>query len=668
LSEEKFEKLKADCKAASTDDFYACPGVEFSDSLGVRWATWGESVVWPETSFTDKEKSFPVWNGKTIYSTGRYETMCGYAPNAIVDYSALLKANAAPANLWWFYRVFPFSYDLTGNKTQEIADNFQQYLYALRDLRWVSVDPFTRLNSPSQVALAAKTCVGNISDLPTARGFLNSRTNIALASAAADQYVTQGPQILQWSCINNQMENPWQITRGAQRVRLRFEVSSDVGIAHVIVHDANYGIARRYDGHGAKTLARELEMTQDNQHYLTLEVIDTNGKRAISAYQFIYCYKSGLYRCGDNLNLLGSAQLVWHPDRNQMPALAKYFENGEKYTVQGIDSGPAIAVQPSLFAGESISTTEGSYPPEDEIVNKIPDFQLGSSNLQIYATAMAQRSQSFDTDKRPTPAMGPIASRLGPLPYFERHQITYAPASRADYFTIWNHRRPFEGLQNYRGDIMLTKGEIRFTKDVTLKGTVPMPLVYTQGPGGAKFHTYDHFYVMDRDKGRIAVQLDADQQKPLSQSGSIAPGGYCATLNTNLGYYAFFAPPGSDFTYTTDGSSNNPSLVGRTSIGLGHDGQQVKAGTVWHYEFAIATVADPQSTDDSMVKNIARGLNLDGNQNGYTHQMQTGRFVDDTYFFTVHATDDEAQFSLGPENEIIDLPIRVSGLEDNGCA
>lgn len=668
LTEEKFEKLKADCAAASTNDFYACPGVEFTDSLGVRWATWGESVVWPEASFVDKGKSFPVWNGKIMYCTGRYEMMCGYAPNAIVDYSTLHKANAHPANLWWFYRIFPFSYDLTGDKVHEVADNVGEYLYALRDLRFVSVDPFTRLNSPSQIAMAAKTCIGNISDLQTAHSFLNSRTNIALSSAAANQYVTQGPQILQWSCINNQMENPWQITRGAQRVPLRFEVASDVGIAQVIVHDANYGIVRRYDGHGAKILAREFEMTQDKQHYLTLEVVDTNGKRAISAYQFIYCYKSGLYRCGDNLNTLGSAQLVWHPDRNQMPSLDKYFENGFKYTVQGIDSGPAIAVQPSLFAGESISTTEGSYPPDDEIVNKILNVQLGSSNLQIYATDMTQRSEKFDTDKRPTPAQGPIARRLGPLPYFERHQITYAPASRANYFTIWNHRRPFEGAEDYRGDIMLTKGEIHFTKDVTLNGAVPLPLLYTQGPGGAKFQTYDHFYVTDREKGLIDVKLSADQQKPLHQKGSIAAGGYCATLNTNLGYYVFYSLPGNDFTYTTDASNDNPSLVGRTAIGLGHDGQKVKAGTVWHYEFALATVADPQSTDDALIKNISQGFNLDGKQNGYSHQVQTGKFVSDEYFFTAQAQNNEAQFSLGPRQEMIDLPIRVSGLEDNGCA
>ena len=87
-----------------------------------------------------------------------------------------------------------------------------------------------------------------------------------------------------------------RLTRGAQRVRLKFVVRSDVGIREVKVHDADSGLYRRFNGHGAKELSKEFEAVHDRQHYLVLEVVDVNGKRAISSYLFIFCYNNGVFR------------------------------------------------------------------------------------------------------------------------------------------------------------------------------------------------------------------------------------------------------------------------------------------------------------------------------------------------------------------------------------
>jgi hypothetical protein len=400
-----------------------------------------------------------------------------------------------------------------------------------------------------------------------------------------------------------------------------------------------------------------------------LDVIDTNGKRAISNYQFLYCYKSGLYRCGDNLNTLGSAQLVWHPDRNQMPTMTKYFENGFKYTVQGIDSGPPLATQPDLWPMEYVSTTEGSYPQlPAEITNKIPDIKLGSTDLQIYSTDMSQRSEGFDTDTRPGPSWGAISKRLGPHPYFERKHITYAPRSRQDYFVTWNHRRPWEGSKNYKGSILWHEGEIRWTKSVTLKSAVPVQLVRENGPGGARFDLHDQLFVTDAERGLLSLRLRADQEKPLRRSGRIAPGGYCAAMNTDLGYIAFFAPPGSDFSYSTYGTDNAPDLVNNTVIGLGRDGQKVEAGEVWKYRFALATIADPKLSNE-LLKDISQGFNLNAEKESvYPVEVKTGKLLDTEYFCSLSADKNETQFSIGPRELICDLPIRISGLQDNGCA
>ena len=664
LTPEKLAKLKSDCAAASGDAFYACPGVEFTDNLGVRWATWGEGVVWPEDSFESNGRRYPCWDGKRILARGRYECSCGFAANGIIDYRELRAADAHPANLWWFYRIFPFAYD--GGKL--IADNVAEYFYALRDLRWMSVDAFTRIRSPEEVAAAAKTCASVMRDVKSARELLNSRCGSYHLSLAANHYVTQGPKILQWECRNSQMENPWQKTRGAQRVRLKFEVASDDGIAEVKVHDADYGIVRRYTGSGAATLAREFEMVQDKQHWLALEVTDTKGRRAISRNYLVYSYKSGFHRCGDNLNILGSAQLCWHPDRNEMPSLAKIFENGFACTVQGIDSASGVATQPKLFAQDSVRTREGDYPlGHESVVNKILDVPLGSQNLQIYSATMAHLSEGYDSATRPTPSMGAVSRRIAPHEFFERRHTSYALQSRQDYFVTWNYRRPFEGGRDYRGSIIWHEGEIRWKKDATLAGDVPAPLLLTEGPGGAEFRTYDQFCVTDRDAGTLTVRLETGREKPYRRAGFIRPGGYCATMTTDLGYLAFLASSKTEFRYLVGSSPQTPSLVGRTYIGLGHDKQQVKAGEVWPYRFAMATLPDARLSNE-LLEDMTHSYNLDGGTNGYPFTVTTGAFGGAEFFFTVAADGNEAEFTVGPRDFICDLPFRVHGIEDNGCA
>lgn len=124
------------------------------------------------------------------------------------------------------------------------------------------------------------------------------------------QYISRGPVIAYWGGINTQMGSNWRYTRGAQRVRLKFVVRSDKGIDEVRVLDADRGLFRRFTGNGAKELEQEFEIVHDKNHYLVLEVRDRAGRRAISQYAFVYPYKQSLFRCGDNLNILGGTGLV----------------------------------------------------------------------------------------------------------------------------------------------------------------------------------------------------------------------------------------------------------------------------------------------------------------------------------------------------------------------
>jgi len=663
LSQEKLARLQAECAAASKDaDFIAMPGIEYTDVCGNRWAAWGDKLIWPPAELDYRDRKYTLWDGQRIHLTGQYEHLCGFRPNALIDYRTLANGPSHPANMWWFFRVIPLAYE----GAKPIADNFDAWLYSLRDLRWMDPASFTRVRSPAEVAQAAGACVTVLRDMAAAREWLDSRCTSFFSGARP--YVTQGPLILSWEGLNTQMEQPVEITRGIQRVRLRFHVASDAGIREVRVHDANFGVIRRFIANGAKQLAREFEMVHDKQHFLTLEVLDTQGRRAISRYLLLFCYKSGLYRCGDNLNTLSSSAMTWHPDRAEMP-LAKHHEDIGRISIAGFDTSSGVASQPSLWRYDFIRTAEHApeYPAyRTGAVNKVLDVKLTSHDLQIFGFQMDHLIEGWDNERRPNPALASIPRRIGDLELFERSHTSYGLRSRVNYYLKWNHRREFEGTKDYRGGIIWHEGQIRFKKDLTLRGAVPVPLVVMDGPGGAPYRQFDHLFVTDRDRGTLGIAL-TPQDKEHHIAGRIAPGGYLAAMPTDVGYYAVLTSSESDFAYDSQDWDKSVAKFGRIEIGVGRDGQKVKAGEVLSYRFMVATLNDRRVSNE-LLEDMRRAYNLDGGRSGYPVSVKVGKLLDAQFFLTLEAEGGEAVLDLGPREMICDLPIRVRGIEDNGCA
>jgi hypothetical protein len=667
LTAESLGKLKADCVAASGPEFYACPGIEFSDGLGNRWAFWGEKIVYPDANFGDpyhREKKFTLWDGQRILYYGKYAELCSFPPSALLDYKQFRANGSHPENLWWFYHYFPLVFD----HGKLIADNYREFLFGLRDLRWAALASFTRVTDPAEVAAAAQTFFTGFRDVSSAKTALNTRCTAYFAAAAAQQYVSQGPRILSWTAFNTQMENNWRYTRGAQRVRLRFAVQSDAGIREVIVHDADEGPIRRFLGQGAKTFAREFELVHDRQHYVTLEVVDAAGRRAFSHYVLVFCYKQGLFRCGDNLNILGATGMLWHPDRNQMFDMARQFHNGENYTLEGWDRGGALCPMPHANYEDLVYIRGvGPYPHRETLGGVVPgrqmDVKISSYNFQVAEMHMRFLAQGYDTADRPTPALCTIPKDLGENEYFERTHTIYAPEDRCDMYIVWNHRRRREGEQRYQGGFIWHEGEIRFKKDVTINGQVPISLLYFDIPTDLE-KSWGHSVVVTdaagTEAGTTRVAMLSQPGKTLRGSGRVRPGGYAAQMPSLVGEIGFFAPPDSDFAYQY-------TLPGRLYIGLGRDGQEVKAGTVIPYRFAIGTFATEDAGNECL-EHTLHALNLAGGKDGYPVQMKSGELRDATFFFTAKAVEGESAFSLGPQKEIIDLPIRIENVADNGCA
>ena len=131
---------------------------------------------------------------------------------------------------------------------------------------------------------------------------------------------------------------------------------------------------------------------------------------------------------------------------------------------------------------------------------------------------------------------------------------------------------------------------------------------------------------------------------------------------TPLDYLAVLVPPGMDMAYESN-------AAGSFKVGIGRDGQEVKAGSVLKYAYLVGTFIDGETRDAGRLEQVASALNLTGTTPGYPVDMKVGKLLDTAFFCRVAATANEARFTLGPKEKIgIDLPISVTGIEDNGCA
>jgi len=656
----KLDQLKADCQAASTPDFYACPGVEFSDDLGNRWAIWGERVIFPQAQFnraygeTNAQRpALKQWDGAVMHNPGQYWEYCAYAPNMLLTYQHLRAQGGHPANMWWFYRVPPYVYD--GDKLVE--DQFSEWLYALRDIRHLNPASYTRVRSPGEVAAAAAVCATGATSLANAKEWLNTRCGNF--GHPANPYVTGGPAVEQWAVINGQHDLPFEV-RGKQRARLRFQVSSPVGLREVLVHNCDYGVIRRFLAGGAKTFAQEFNLVHDRDHTLTLEIVDTQGRRAISDKVFLWSYKMSLQRCGDNLNFLGGVGLCWHPDRNEMMPLAQMYQGLPAESIGGYDTAVPLTRQAklALWPIDCMTTEElKQYPmrAENGILRKILDVKLPGNDVKICEMTMGPLVEPFDSPTRDTPARTSIPQIVEENKLFSRvHRTTYLQ-NRTNMYVTWDYRRAREGAENYRGGLVFHEGTITFKRDATLTGNVPIMLFYFNG-GALEGPTT--LLLKDAGGGPVATVLPKDER--FFKTGAIAPGGYATVCPLDL-YNVFYAA--SEFSWAC---ANDPTTgrVNQLQIGVGKGGQKVKAGESLSYAFAMATLGGPpQSTDDAIKQ-------VEGIRDGFAVQprLSVGSVTDFGMFLTLQVRDNEVALKLDPSPTIVDLPISVDGIEDNGCA
>ena len=665
LSAEKYESLRRDCARYSSPDFYACPGVEFTDASGIRWFFAGEKVTWPEEKpFQKGNYTYHLWDGEKILNFGTYSDQCSFPTAAVIDYAKLAKNQVRRENLWWFWQLIPYAFE----NDRLIADNRAELDFALQDIRWQNYLPFTRIFSADAVGLASQTAVLKISNAALIKDILTKgvASSSRFVRRSADASVTYGGAdtltIRAWRAINHQQDPRMLKTRGTQRVRMMFDVASPDGIDMVKVMDAQAGEPLRvFKPQAAKEFSREFELVHDRQHFVYIEVNDLKGAKAISDPYYIYDYKQGLFRCSDNLNVLGPLGYWWHPDRPELLPLTKMLRNAEKLSVMGWDRAQADCPFPS-GRGHTDIYIDGKGNVANFLAENVAYYmrmsvRLSSGDLQIVDSIMDELGENCDTAIRPGPSRSSPPKMVAKNPYIIHQQRLYSPRDRMDHHIAWDNRRYLESIEEYDGSMHLFTGVITFRQDTRLSNDsfVPVKLASTyMEPRESVKHTDKILMCKDAQKGFFLDEFTPSQWKAIR--GSLASDAYVAVLQSPVGYIALVPLSDGEWKYSFDNS-------GTLNFGIGEPGKLYKEKEKINYAFATFSIVGNEANPtriETMI-DIVRGK--------FPMEILRGRRGDDKVLIHFQADDHSSRFSVGPKSGAgIDMPFAVSGLQDNGCA
>lgn len=660
LTADKWQSLVDQCRQQSeAGEVLLVPGYEYSDVNDCRWATWGKQVIYPRAEMFAAD-------GQRIFRDGALSIASNLPARMLLDYE---KLPGDAANLWWFYNVPVWVYD----EDRLAADNLQEYLQARDRLYAVTATCFTRIRSPAGVAAAARRATWNVD--PARHASLASAVDTSLAQwqswTSTSQGGQDGPQAAWAEWIAAPANDYFYRTRGGQRARGTLRASAAAGLKEIRVHDGAHGAVRRYLCGGAKEFSRTLELVQDRQHELVLEAVDTQGRRAIVNALRVFSYQQGFYRCGDNLNLLGSTPTVVHPDRQQFPSFP-LFEDVDLLTLNGFDNGIGLLNQPNALPGVfAVRTVDGDQDqryltrtPYDcgVRVAQIPQrFPFSSYEISVME-ASSGKYVKWPVDD---PALGPFMPLDEDLPYATIHRRAYLLRSRMDYPLKWAARRPHAAAARYAGTAFLHEGTIRFRRDATLRSDLPIMLERVIHTGGSELGQATEVAIADADRGDVTLHFGPTDEH--RQSGTLRKGGWLAGGVTDAGTMAI-VPAMTGMRYQIDTYSKGPrSLRWAYLLGLGHDGQAVKMGDELKYRYLAVSLSGRAAAADDLLHGMGAAFGLDENS-AVPLTVEVGRLIGSEVFVTGGAEHHEFVATFRAAPLFINRPLRIEGIEDNGCA
>ncbi len=311
LDRAKWDKLVAECKANTDENFLAAPGLTYEDAQGNHLYLFADKVTLAKDDMLLPDRRLATTQKIRTKAYFRYQ-------NELTSQKVLSgfwnhKNNQLHHASYKLYNSFPI---VSFEDGKQIDDALDEYLYLVGIGGLQAACAFEFMSSPKQVAKRAGEGWRVVAHRPVTELDGKWHKGAYSFSGSGSQYITNGPRILAWQAANNCMHpNGLWWRPDLWEVRLRLRVASDVGLKSVAVHDGHRGAIRRWLPDGAKSFEQDLVLAHSQQRTYTLIVEDVNGKKAISMGWYPRNLIMEEFFCSDRCNPLGNCRLRTRDDQ-----------------------------------------------------------------------------------------------------------------------------------------------------------------------------------------------------------------------------------------------------------------------------------------------------------------------------------------------------------------
>lgn len=357
MNRRKWEKLQADCIAASNENFIAYAGLEYKNAGGNRgFILLGNKAKWiPDAYLTDDKKMINVdrgWSpqkghGATDHKSGQIQIWLENKTNGFLDHGN----NTAP---FWDYKLYHMFSVWSDQNKKPLDDNLKEYLhcnsihcnpapYALdllydpEDLNTAAKNgrPFLAVSADNDPRFPEKATLKTVFNrMVVADVDVPFRLHTGGYRGWFGPIATQGPKMrlmfragYRWMGVSFPRywierhqgieERDWYMDSWA-RLKIKLDAESENGIKEIKIYDGEK-VIRTFYPKGAKEFSYEFNVLQNKNHHIVVVVTDMKGLKAVSREIWMEQQQKLYNYCGDHVNVPSS---IYSPVHGQ-----PYFRN-----------------------------------------------------------------------------------------------------------------------------------------------------------------------------------------------------------------------------------------------------------------------------------------------------------------------------------------------------
>jgi hypothetical protein len=650
LDEQRFARLKEECRKHSDDDLLLLPGYRIETNTGNRMFVYGDGAVLPPAEL--------VLDGRLNLQYRDRETGAYTRRSPFVDWAVYRVKASGTANIGYlalddrpealgmedlrFYSAVALQLFRNG---EQVEDNLDEYLETAAGTLPPTPLAVHLVGSPELLKRVAGEAVGLTHVAAEGVDRLWDELGYADQFKAPRVFVSDGPVIEGWPrVVQRYTFAAERYVPEAAHMALPVVVRSEVGLAEIRIYDGDR-LFRRFLVGGERSFERVLELTASVQKTLTLVAEDVDGGRAVSSAW--RAWKGGDLAptfCGDRVN-----HCVAHPLMAKGPGIVQVVRTPEILAGHTWDGGPS-GVRPVLtLINANRPTLVSDHGTEGD---------RGFSNRAVleFADEGAVRVRSvLETlyDER-IPVVNPWQT-FGPLAGPSRRIRSEAVFTGFNRPTVGPHPNMWPGFARRAGAALsIFENEVSFRHELQIESLVLFRQQWYAGP-------FPVVLVHGR-RGKALRWLDLSPDPKREKGLRFAAGDWIGVYGPDPSNLAVLWNRGEDLDLLFRGAPDGLAIVFTGAVA----GRLVRQGERLHYE--VLSVIDPLDARDGGKHRLSRIVRYLSRPDGLKASRGRARVAAGLVELT--AEDGAAALKVDRPGRRVDLPlpVRVDGLNPRWSA